>query len=384
MFKCTVCIVTYKYLPDSAGIARSASRLVKFLIDEGICVHLIVPVISDECDDSDASQSPLFCADNPEVDVNNLFIYRPKIKHIDLKMSKLMELIMLLDFRFKFDLFHGYWLPLAFPCLMIAASGTRPVIGSIRGNDAAAEAILPENFPYVQAVLHSASWITSVNYELIARISSIVDVRSKASVIINGIDSEGFPRWKGVVDTKGVVGTVGELRFKKAIPILVEAYSQIPIGIRKKLILGGFYSDAYEKMSVENVVKKYNLASERINTGYLERHALLEELTKLNVFVVCSYHDGLPNTLLEALACGVPIVASKVGGMLDVLSDGENALLVEPGNVMQLTAAIQRLLEDDQLCRKLSKGALKLSSKLDYDQEGRSWIDLYCKLLSPT
>ena len=375
-----VCLVVYKYLPDSAGVARSASRLVRYLLDAGMEVHIIVPNITNSSQAMKA-QDLLYCANYPVQDEENCFIYRPEIPNMARQMSMLMELIRLIDYRCRFDIFHGYWLPLAFPCLMIAAMGNRPVIGSIRGNDAAAEAILPENFSYIFSVLQSASWITSVNSPLLSGINGIVDVSKKSSVILNGIDSSAFPQWKGFDETSGVVGTVGELRFKKAIPILVEAYSMLPTNIRRKLVLGGYYSDPNEKTVVDSLIGTLNIQEETINTGFLDRKALLEQASELNVFVICSYHDGLPNTLLEAAACGVPIIASKVGGMIDVLKHGENALLFDPGNVEQLAQQLNAVLTNRNLAEKLSKGALDLSSRLNCEQEKDSWLAVYEKFL---
>lgn len=372
-----VCFVTFKFSPEWGGLARSASRLVQYLIDSGFEVHVIVPSFQ-EANSTDVIANVFNdCLNNPELSADNLYVYRPKIFNKDELMGTLTEMLLLLDLRYHFALFHGYYLPFAFPCLIAAAHGNRPVIASIRGNDAVKEGVSSFYFPYVQAVLNQASWITSVSTDLINNVNGIANIGHKSSVIFNGIDGSDFPTWKGFETTQGVIGTVGELRFKKAIPILVDAYEKLPKLYREKLILGGSYSDMLEQSVVEELIAELNLKDEVINTGYLTRQQLLEQLVGFNVFVVSSYHDGLPNTLLEAAACGVPIVATKVGGMLDVLEDGKNALLVDPGNSAQLSEAIFRLLGDKELCIKLSRGALELAGRLNYYQEKKSWLGLY-------
>jgi glycosyltransferase involved in cell wall biosynthesis len=376
----SICFVTYKFLPEWGGLARSASRLVAYLTDSGFDVHVIVPSFQQDDSSEDVVQDLNGLLKNPELGADGVYIYRPKIVNKNEMMGFLAEIILLLDMRFHFQLFHGYYLPFAFPCLVAAAHGNRPVIASIRGNDAVKEGMSAFYFPYVQSVLNRVSWITSVSSDLLINADAIADIKRKSSVIFNGIDNSNFPGWAGFEATQGVVGTVGELRFKKAIPLLVEAYSKLPTLQREKLILGGPYSDSLEQRVVEDVISSYKLENEVVSTGYLKRQQLLEQLANFNVFVVCSYHDGLPNTLLEAASCGVPIVATKVGGMLDVLVDGENALLVEPGNSQQLSEAISRLLSDKALCLKLSAGARALADRLNYDQEKASWLSLYEKL----
>lgn len=379
-----VCFIVCQYYPEWGGIARSASRLVRYLTEAGMELHIIHPIVKENDDKvKNESRQLLDCANTPEVDENGACIYRPIINGMDRRMSMLMELIKILDWRHHFDLFHGYWLPMAFPCLMVASSGNRPVIASIRGNDAATSALLPEDFACTQTVLNNASWITSVSSDLIVSACGLADISQKSSVILNGIDATGFPSWQGFEETKGVVGTVGELRFKKAIPVLVEAYSRLPRALRKSLILGGAYSDPHEEETVENLVSMLELNAEQVNTGYLERKELLNKLVNYNVYVVCSYHDGLPNTLLDAAACGVPIVATRVGGMADVLVDRVNALLVDPGDPGQLADAISELLDSPALCNKLSKGGLSLAARLTCEQEKNSWLEVYDRFLMP-
>jgi len=378
--KKSICFITYKFFPEWGGLARSAGRLVNYLIEAGFDVHVVVPSFhqSDELGKDITSWHDLL--NNPESGPNGAHIYRPKIFDKNEMMGVLAEIVLLLDMRFKFQLFHGYYLPFAFPCLTVAAHGNRPVIASIRGNDAVREGLSSMYFPYVQAVLNRATWVTSVSSDLLVNVDALANVKHKSSVILNGIDNSNFPRWKGFEVAQGVVGTVGELRFKKAIPLLIEAYSKLPKTQRENLILGGPFSDALEQRVVNDVITYYTLEDEVTHTGYLAREQLLEQLCYLNVFVVCSYHDGLPNTLLEAASCGIPIVATKVGGMLDILEDEKNALLVEPGNAQALSNAISRLLCNKDLCMKLSSGAIALASKMNYTQEKNAWLSLYKRL----
>jgi glycosyltransferase involved in cell wall biosynthesis len=72
-------------------------------------------------------------------------------------------------------------------------------------------------------------------------------------------------------------------------------------------------------------------------------------LSASDIFVLPSVSEGLPVVILEALASGIPVVASRVGGIPDILTDGCNALLVEPANVQALAKAILKLLRDDRL-----------------------------------
>lgn len=80
-------------------------------------------------------------------------------------------------------------------------------------------------------------------------------------------------------------------------------------------------------------------------------------LDATDVFVHPSRAEGMPGSLLEAMACGLPCVATHIGGTVDIITDGENGFLVPPGDAWSLGAAIARLLEDPALARRLGARA---------------------------
>src|SRR5262249_15182476 len=77
----------------------------------------------------------------------------------------------------------------------------------------------------------------------------------------------------------------------------------------------------------------------------------------LDVYVLSSLREGLPNVLLEAMAMEVPVVATRISGVPRLVRDGENGLLVEPGDIAGLAAAVRRLAGDPDLRVRLRQAA---------------------------
>jgi glycosyltransferase involved in cell wall biosynthesis len=100
-------------------------------------------------------------------------------------------------------------------------------------------------------------------------------------------------------------------------------------------------------------------------------------------FVLPSRGEGMPNALLEAMACGLPCVASRVSGSEDVIANGINGLLVEPEQSLELSQALRRIIEDTDLVQRLSYAArTSILHNYQLSNVARQLIELYRRLLT--
>ena len=98
--------------------------------------------------------------------------------------------------------------------------------------------------------------------------------------------------------------------------------------------------------------------------GWLDADAKARALREADIFLLPSTSEGLPVALLEAMAYGKPIVATRVGGIPDVLADGTEGVLVPPGDVAALAAAVGELVGDPDRARELGRAAKERVAEL--------------------
>jgi glycosyltransferase involved in cell wall biosynthesis len=89
--------------------------------------------------------------------------------------------------------------------------------------------------------------------------------------------------------------------------------------------------------------------------GWIGREEVIRRLGACTLLALPTYSEGIPMVLLEAMACGAPVVTCPVGGIPEVVSDGRNALFVRPGDLDGLAAALERLLDDGALREAMSR-----------------------------
>jgi glycosyltransferase involved in cell wall biosynthesis len=177
------------------------------------------------------------------------------------------------------------------------------------------------------------------------------------AVIPNGVDLCEFkPGGEGPLMGPKRIACVGRLVPNKGTQFLVEA---------APLILAS-HPDVEFVIVGEGPLKEHLVhMAERLGVRHAFQfrgtvHSVADVLRGCYLLVRPSLTEGMPLTVLEAMACGLPVVASRVSGTPEVVLDGETGLLVEAGNVGQLAQAIKRLLGDESYAMKIGQNALRL------------------------
>lgn len=169
--------------------------------------------------------------------------------------------------------------------------------------------------------------------------------------IHNGIDLEAVRattqradmRRKWNIDNKAVlIGTVGRLVPVKGHALLLEAFRILSQSFQNVILI--LVGDGPLREQLETEAKRLGLDQSVIFSGHQEQS--YDFINMMDIFVLPSLHEGIPMVLLEAFALKRPVIASRVGGIPEVVSHGESGILVSPSNPDELAAAISALIED--------------------------------------
>jgi glycogen synthase len=154
---------------------------------------------------------------------------------------------------------------------------------------------------------------------------------------------------------------VGRLAPQKGVGTLVEAAGLLEHPSAQVLLVG----DGPERKALERETERLGVGDRLRFEGFVTHDRLPAAMAHADVLVLPSLYEELGTVLLEAMQAALPIVASKTGGIPDVIEDGVNGLLVPPGDPEALARAIDRILSDGDLARRLSEGAQQRGK--DYD-----------------
>lgn len=344
-----IALLSEKYTPDFGGLAISTERLARLLAAAGHAVRVFAPTLN-------LPPSERRILPSSGVDVTR-FGAR---KRVDDTLADWFELVVEEHRRDPFDILHAYFLPQAgFVAAYAGKYLGAPSVVSIRGNDIERAAFDPAKFSHVMYALQNASAVTT-NASTLARKAKAF-VEREIFLIPNGIDTELFKSMarnetlaemlglggKTKEERSAVIGFAGELREKKGLRALLSGYAQAAKSRPASLLIVGEVRDGEDKKFFDEF-KSANSQLPITVTGPVPHEDMPAYYALMDVLVHPSLRDGMPNAALEAMACGLPVIATPVGGILDALEDGENGVLVNVNDAAALAGKIVELLDDPQ------------------------------------
>lgn len=323
-------------------------------------------------------------AQSLEADVklkSKVLFLAPLAMHNTYRMARRVAL------RTRPDLVHAHWvLPNGFVGMRLARKIRKPLMVSLHGSDMFLARSNPLFRRFAARVLKFAAIVTACSPDLKEQAEAISG--RSVELLPYGVETTVF-RPPADEASRGVhVFSVGRLVHKKGFHFLLDAFAKIHTYYPDSTLTiagsGPLLEQLQERTQALGISKYVTLP------GNVDRMILPEYFRKASVAAVPSVtdeygnRDGLPNVLLEAMSSGCAVVASDIPGIQNVMTDGQEGLVVPEANVDALAAALRRLLQDSGLRHALGMRARqKAVAELSWEVKSRKLESLYRTVTGP-
>lgn len=357
-----ICFISRRFFPAISGMSVYAANLLRELVERGHDVTLV----SQYRDDSEGRG---VYGGGPPPEVTGVRVMGLEARgerdggDFERDIEEMVRTISAEHERESFDILHAqYGYPTGLAALEASKITGVPNAVSIQGGDGHwIGSCCATHDRAMKAVLGHAGAL------LIGSRSFAEEVRDN-----HGVAPEDFTIIPGAVDTRRFrpadedrVGELsaepalvyhGRVDARKGILDLLHAMKILAgRGSRARLVVSGIGPDV---QAAKDLASDLGLDGRVEFSGYAPYEATPGVYRAHDVFVSPTYAEGFSNTILEAMASGLPVVSTNTTGVVDCLADRENALLCEPGATEALADALQRMLADDGMRRRLARTAL--------------------------
>lgn len=231
-------------------------------------------------------------------------------------------------------------------------------------------------WPLIKKIFKKADYIQAIS-KFLADFGKDMGAQCPIEIVANGVnvkefekaltipqeEKEKLKKKLGIKKDEKVLITLSRLAPKNAIDDLIKSlqYLNLPV---KLLILGV----GPDEKKLKNLAKKLKLSSKVLFLGHIEYEDLPEYLGISDIFIRPSISEGFGNVFVEAMAAGVPIIGTPVGGIPDFLKNGETGLFCQPRNPKSIAEAVKKILENENLRDRLIENGKKLvKEKYDWN-----------------
>jgi glycosyltransferase involved in cell wall biosynthesis len=224
-------------------------------------------------------------------------------------------------------------------------------------------------------LLRSADGVTAVADSLLKKVkAAIPGVSPHTAIIPNGAPTVLVPA-AATDDAEDYCITVGLLIPRKGIDVLIRALGILKRrGITQRLLVVG---DGPERAALEALAVSESVGKEVVFAGEKSHAEVLALLERSRFFVLASRAEGLPLVVVEAMMCGRPVVATNVDGIPDIVAHQHTGLLVDPEEESQLADAMQTMIEDDQLRRRMGCAARGVAKRFEWRHIANRYLEFF-------
>lgn len=262
------------------------------------------------------------------------------------------------------DVIHAHYaIPHAAAAYMARemGKGKPPIVTTLHGTDITLVGSHPAYLPVVKFTIDESNAVTAVSTWLANETRERIGVTRPIHTIPNFVDGNYYKRQHCSVERKlfsedgqPIIMHISNFRPVKRIGDLMEAFIKVRAKAKCRMLLVG---DGPERARAEQDARRAGVLNDVVFLG--NQVAVNELLGLADIYFLPSENESFGLSALEAMSCEVPVVATNIGGIPEVVTHGETGFLCELGNTDEMAARILQLTEDRELREKMSKAARK-------------------------
>jgi glycosyltransferase involved in cell wall biosynthesis len=289
--------------------------------------------------------------------------------------------------RTRYDVIHVHW-PLPLALFGWAAQQARParLVTTFYGVELRwVKGALPFLKGFLAWAARRSDRVVAISHYTAGELRELVDVPIEVIPYTTSLPDVAPVPVSAAQDGTGPVLFVGRLVERKGVAHLIDAIARLgPAGPPLEIV-----GEGPERPGLEALAQRLGVANRVVFRGKIAADELQASYARAAVCVLPSVLDargdteGLGVVLLEAMNHGTPVIASRVGGIPDIVEDGVSGLLVPPGDADALAAAIRRVRDDPALARGLGEaGRRRLREQFNWPAIVQRWLDVYTGLVT--
>lgn len=325
---------------------------------------------------------------------NSIEIYRPKYLPLPGRIFNFIKGIWCFIFiknevkelykKFNFDIIHAHRVfPEGVAAVLLGGVHKKPVVITLHGSDINYWAKSYFIRKMIIFSLDKADKIIAVSKALKSQILEMGIADGKIEVLFNAVDTNKFKplnkidarKKLGLPVGKKIIIFVGNLVMVKSPLFLLESIHQIREKGKDDFLLV-MIGDGVLKDEIENKINKFSLQVVIKLVGAKPHEEIPFWMSAADFLVLPSINEGMPTVLLEAMACGLPVIATEVGGVSEIVDNEKTGILIQSNDAEALGKNILRLIDDEKL-----RERLKLNGLLFIKENNLTWQDEAFKTL---
>jgi glycosyltransferase involved in cell wall biosynthesis len=282
----------------------------------------------------------------------------------------------------KFDLTHSFFtVPCGFLSLLFKAQYGLPYIVSLRGSDVPGYS---DRFAFIYNFLKpltrliwKRSFAVVSNSEGLQELAQKTKADQSIGIIYNGIDINTFRPNESLKSANKFIVTPGASRVttRKGLNYLVEAVAKLAPKYPQIMLKVMGEGDA--QADLEELARKVGIGNNVEFLGRIPREKTAPYYQEADVFVLPSLNEGMSNAMLEALATGLPLIATDCGGSKELIGEDENGFFIKMRDAQDIADKLEKLITNKKLCQRLGQNSRVRAEAMSWEKVAKKYYDLY-------